>query len=115
MLNQVVIAGRLTGDPVVEEVEGGKKVSSITVAVPRSYKNVDGTYDTDFIRCTLWGGIAENTCEYCKKGDIVGVKGRIQTSSYETEDGNKKYAMEVVAEKISFLSSKKVGEENGTN
>ena len=115
MLNQVVIAGRLTGDPVVEEVEGGKKVSSITVAVPRSYKNVDGTYDTDFIRCTLWGGIAENTAEYCKKGDIVGVKGRIQTSSYETEDGNKKYAMEVVAEKISFLSSKKVGEENGTN
>ena len=115
MLNQVVIAGRLTGDPVVEEVEGGKKVSSITVAVPRSYKNVDGTYDTDFIRCTLWGGIAENTCEYCKKGDIVGVKGRIQTSSYETEDGNKKYAMEVVAEKISFLSSKKVGEENVNN
>ena len=115
MLNQVVIAGRLTSDPVVEETENGKKVSSITVAVPRSYKNVDGTYDTDFIRCTLWGGIAENTCEYCKKGDIVGVKGRIQTSSYETEDGNKKYAMEVVAEKISFLSSKKVGEENGTN
>ena len=115
MLNQVVLVGRLTSDPVVEETENGKKVSSITVAVPRSYKNVDGTYDTDFIRCTLWGGIAENTCEYCKKGDIVGVKGRIQTSSYETEDGNKKYAMEVVAEKISFLSSKKVGEENGNN
>lgn len=110
MLNQVVIAGRLTGDPVIEEVEGGKKVSSITVAVPRSYKNVDGTYDTDFIRCTLWGGIAENTCEYCKKGDIVGVKGRIQTSSYETEEGDKKYAMEVVAEKISFLSSRKADE-----
>lgn len=109
MLNQVVIAGRLTGDPVVEEKEE-KKVSSITVAVPRSYKNVDGTYDTDFIRCTLWGGIAENTAEYCKKGDIVGVKGRIQTSSYETEDGNKKYAMEVVAEKISFLSSRKADE-----
>ena len=115
MLNHVVVAGRLTSDPVVEETENGKKVSSITVAVPRSYKNVDGTYDTDFIRCTLWEGIAENTCEYCKKGDIVGVKGRIQTSSYETEDGNKKYAMEVVAEKISFLSSKKVGEENGNN
>ena len=115
MLNHVVVAGRLTSDPVVEETENGKKVSSITVAVPRSYKNVDGTYDTDFIRCTLWGGIAENTCEYCKKGDIVGVKGRIQTSSYEIEDGNKKYAMEVVAEKISFLSSKKVGEENGNN
>ena len=108
MLNQVVIAGRLTGDPVVEEVEGGKKVSSITVAVPRSYKNVDGTYDTDFIRCTLWGGIAENTAEYCKKGDIVGVKGRIQTSSYETDSGERRYVMEIVAEKISFLSSRKV-------
>lgn len=111
MLNQVVIAGRLTGDPVVEEVEGGKKVSSITVAVPRSYKNVDGTYDTDFIKCTLWGGIAENTAEYCKKGDIVGVKGRIQTSNYETDDGERRYVMEVVAEKISFLSSRK-GDEN---
>ncbi len=110
MLNQVVIAGRLTGDPVVEEVEGGKKVSSITVAVPRSYKNVDGTYDTDFIKCTLWGGIAENTAEYCKKGDIVGVKGRIQTSNYETDDGERRYVMEVVAEKISFLSSRKEGE-----
>lgn len=108
MLNQVVIAGRLTGDPVVEEVEGGKKVSSITVAVPRSYKNVDSTYDTDFIKCTLWGGIAENTAEYCKKGDIVGVKGRIQTSSYETDSGEKRYVMEIVAEKISFLSSRKV-------
>ena len=104
MLNQVVIAGRLTGDPVVEEVEGGKKVSSITVAVPRSYKNVDGTYDTDFIKCTLWGG----TAEYCKKGDIVGVKGRIQTSSYETDSGERRYVMEIVAEKISFLSSRKV-------
>ena len=113
MLNQVVIAGRLTGDPVVEESEG-TKMAYVTVAVPRSYKNVDGTYDTDFIRCTLWGGIAENTCEYCKKGDIVGVKGRIQTSSYQIKvltKGN----TEVVAEKISFLSSKKVGEENGNN
>ena len=107
MLNQVVIAGRLTGDPVVEEVEGGKKVSSITVAVPRSYKNVDGTYDTDFIRCTLWGGIAENTAEYCKKGDIVGVKGRVQSRMIEDEDGNNYKKMEVIAEKITFLSSKK--------
>ncbi|MCI7559405.1 MAG: single-stranded DNA-binding protein [Clostridium sp.] len=107
MLNQVVIAGRLTGDPVVEEVEGGKKVSSITVAVPRSYKNVDGTYDTDFIKCTLWGGIAENTAEYCKKGDIVGVKGRVQSRMIEDEDGNNYKKMEVIAEKITFLSSKK--------
>ena len=114
MLNQVVIAGRLTGDPVVEEVEGGKKVSSITVAVPRSYKNVDGTYDTDFIKCTLWGGIAENTAEYCKKGDIIGVKGRVETSVYE-KDGDKKYEQSIVAEKVTFLSSKSHDKEEETS
>ena len=70
---------------------------------------MDGTYDTDFIRCTLWAGIAENTCEYCKKGDVIGVKGRIQTNSYEV-DGEKKYSMDVIAEKVSFLSSKKADE-----
>jgi single-strand DNA-binding protein len=107
MLNQIVIAGRLTSDPVVEDNEDGKKVSTITVAVPRAYKNVDGTYDTDFIKCTLWNGIAENTAEYCKKGDIVGVKGRIQTNSYENEEGEKVYTTDIVAEKISFLSSAK--------
>lgn len=112
MLNQIVIAGRLTSDPQIEETEDGKKVSTITVAVPRSYKNVDGTYDTDFIKCTLWNGIAETTAEYCKKGDIVGVKGRIQTNSYENEEGEKKYVTNVVAEKISFLSSSKSHEKD---
>ena len=107
MLNQVVIAGRLTGDPVVEEVEGGKKVSSITVAVPRSFKNADGEYDTDFIDCVLWEAVAENTSEYCKQGDIVGVKGRVQSRLIEDEDGNNYKKMEVIAEKITFLSSKK--------
>ena len=114
MLNQVVIVGRLVEDPKVEKGDN-HNYSFLKLAVPRSYKNADGVYETDFINCKLWDAVAENTAEYCKKGDIVGVKGRIQTSSYETEDGNKKYAMEVVAEKISFLSSKKVGEENGTN
>ena len=106
MLNQIVIAGRLVSDPEINTTENGKKRTYITVAVPRSYKNVDGTYDTDFIRCTLWNGIAENTCEYCKKGDIVGVKGRLQTSNYEKEDGSKVFKLDVVAEKVTFLSSR---------
>ena len=72
MLNQIVIAGRLVSDPQIIESENNIKRTYITVAVPRSYKNVDGSYDTDFIRCTLWNGIAENACEYCKKGDVVG-------------------------------------------
>jgi len=110
MLNQVVLVGRLTTDPEAIEIEGGHKKSLFNVAVPRSYKNAKGEYETDFIRCVLWDAIATSTAEYCKKGDIVGIKGRIQVSSYE-EDGKKKYLTEVVAEKVTFLSSKKQGEE----
>lgn len=109
MLNQIVIAGRLVSNPEVIVTENNKKKTLITVAVPRCYKNIEGNYDTDFIRCTLWNGIAESTCEYCKKGDVIGVKGRIQTSSYE-KDNETKYVMDVIAEKVSFLSSKKTDE-----
>jgi len=106
MLNQIVIVGRLVRDPDVRETENGKKVSDIKLAVPRSFKNAEGEYDTDFISCVLWAGIAENTAEYCKKGDLIGIKGRIQTKSIE-EEGKTKDVMEVVAEKVTFLSSKK--------
>ena len=60
-------------------------------------------YETDYIDCVLWTGIAENTTEYCKKGDILGLKGRVQTRIYETDE-KKKYVTEVVAEKVTFLS-----------
>ena len=106
MLNQVVMVGRLVKDPELKESEGGKKYTSITLAVPRSYKNMDGEYDTDFIDVVLWDGIAENAFEYCKKGDLIGVKGRIETGSYEQEE-RKKYYTNIIAEKITFLSSKK--------
>ena len=110
MLNQIVIAGRLVEDPAIEEKEG-KKYSYITVAVPRAYKNADGVYETDFIRCQLWGGIAESATEYCRKGDVVGVKGRLQTQTIENEDGSKIYITDVIAEKVSFLSSKREDED----
>ena len=106
MLNQVVLVGSLVKDPLVTETEGRSKVSKITIAVPRSYKNVNGEYETDFIDCTLWSVVAENTSEYCHKGDVIGVKGRIETSTYE-KGKEKKYVTTVVAEKVTFLSSKK--------
>ena len=105
MLNQVVLVGRLTSDLEAKELEDGKKVTNMTLAIPRSFKNADGEYETDFVECTLWNNIAENTAEYCKKGDIVGVKGRLQTSNYEKEDGSKVFKLDVVAEKVTFLSS----------
>lgn len=97
MLNQVVLVGRLTSDLEAKETESGKKVVSLTLAVPRSYKNMDGEYDTDFLDVVLWDTIAENTVEYCRKGDMVGIKGRLQASTYETEDGSKRKVTEVVA------------------
>ena len=107
MLNQTVLVGRLVRDPELYETESGNKVTNITLAVPRSYKNSEGVYDTDFINCVLWKGVAESATEYCHKGDLLGIKGRIQTRTIELDDESKKNITEVVAEKVTFLSSKK--------
>ena len=106
MLNNTVLVGRIVRNPELKETETGRKVANITLAVPRSYKNIEGEYETDFIPCVLWSGIAENTVNYCKSGDLVGVKGRIQSITYETEE-TKHYVVELVAEKVTFLSSKR--------
>ena len=106
MLNQVVLVGRLTKEPEFIELENGKKVLNVLLAVPRSYKNENGEYDTDFIDCVLWEALAENTTEYCHKGDMVGIKGRVNTEYYEKDDDKIKIT-NIVAEKVTFLSSKK--------
>ena len=106
MLNQVILVGRLVRTPELQLTDSGKKRSSITLAVSRSYKNQNGEYDTDFLDCTLWTGIAENTAEYCKTGDVIGVKGRLQTRVIENDEGLKYKKVEVIAEKVTFLSSR---------
>ena len=115
MLNQVILVGRLVRDPELQLTDSGKKRSSITLAVARSYKNQNGEYDTDFLDCTLWTGIAENTHEYCKSGDVIGVKGRLQTWMLENEDGTKSKRMEIIAEKVTFLSSSKNDESTSSS
>lgn len=105
MLNQTVLVGRLVSNPELKESESGKKYTNITLAVPRSFKNADGEYETDFISCMLFDSIANSTTEYCKKGDLIGIKGRIQ--SKKVEDKN---TLELIAEKVTFLSSKKEDE-----
>lgn len=106
MLNQLIIVGRLVKDPELRTTENGNKVTNITLAVSRSYKNIDGEYDTDFIPCVLWKGTAENTSQYCKKGDLVAIKGSLQSRFYDKEDGTRNYVIEVVADKVTFLSTK---------
>lgn len=109
MLNQIVLVGRIAKGPDFVENEKGKKVANMTLAVPRSFKNVEGEYETDFLSCSLWNGIADNVSEYCKVGDLVGVKGRMSSNVYEKE-GQKHYKMDIIAEKVTFLSSKKADE-----
>lgn len=108
MLNNVVIVGRLTDDIKLSSFgdDENRQVSTVTVAVPRNYKNADGVYETDFIRCVLFDAIAVNTSEYCHTGDVVGIKGRLQSSDYFGEDEKKHFVLEVIAEKVTFLSSK---------
>ena len=106
MVNSVMLVGRLAQDLVVEELESGSKITKVVLAVNRTFKNQDGIYETDFFDCILWDGLASNAAEYCKKGDTVGIRGRLQTSTYE-EAGVKHKAVEIIVEKLPFLSSKK--------
>ena len=103
MHNMVYLIGRLTKDLEVKEGESGNKYAFITIACQRSYKNAENVYETDFIPVRMFGVIAENTAEYCKKGDLVGIKGQLQVKDNE---------MFVVADKITFLASKKTHEED---
>lgn len=107
MMNQFFGVGRLVAQPEVKESENGKKYTNFTIAVQRSYKNADGVYETDFLDVVSFGPMAETTAEYCQKGDMVGVKGRVETSSYETEDGEKRKSTQIIADRITFLSSSK--------
>lgn len=106
-MNQIILVGRLVKTPEVVTTESGKNMSYITLAIPRSYKNENGEYDTDFLDCVLWNSVAENTSEYCKQGDVIGVKGRVQSRMVEDEEGNNYKKIEIIAEKVTFLSSKK--------
>ena len=95
MLNNVILIGRITHEPELEHTPNGKKVVTITLAVARSFKNTQGVYETDFVTCRLWAGIAASTAEFCHKGSLIAVKGRLQTRNYELENEKKLYVTEV--------------------
>ncbi|PKK94106.1 MAG: single-stranded DNA-binding protein [Tenericutes bacterium HGW-Tenericutes-6] len=104
MLNQIILIGRLTHQPEVRILEDGRKVSYITLAVQRAFKNMEGNYDTDFIRVTVWEGLATAVESYASKGVMIAVKGRVQTWKYEIDAEKKLNMLEVIAERITYLS-----------
>lgn len=107
MSNNVILVGRLVNNAEVKITDSGKKSADIVLAVNRSFKNEEGIYETDFINCRLYGEVAEQTSYWCKKGDIVGVRGRLETYNTVTEDNIKQKNMVVIVERITFLSSNK--------
>lgn len=107
MLNRVVLVGRLTKDPELRYTPNGVAVANFTLAVNRPFKNQAGESEADFINCVVWRKPAENLAQYTSKGSLIGVDGRIQTRSYEGNDGKRIFVTEVVADSVQFLDTKK--------
>ena len=106
MINRVVLVGRLARDPEMRYTQSGIAVTRFTLACDRPFSGQDGKREADFIDCVVWRKQAENVAQYLKKGSMAGVDGRLQISSYEGQDGQKRYRAEVVADSVRFLSSK---------
>ncbi|WP_432749207.1 single-stranded DNA-binding protein [Pediococcus pentosaceus] len=107
MINRTVLVGRLTNDPELKYTGNGVAIATFTIAVNRQFTNSQGEREADFIRCQMWRKAAENFCNFTRKGSLVGIDGRIQTRSYENQQGTRVYVTEVVAENFSLLESKK--------
>ena len=106
MINRVVIVGRLTADPELRYTPSGVASCKFRVAVNRPFKGQNGKQEADFINCHAWRKQAENLANFMKKGNLIGLEGRIQTGSYEGQDGKRVYTTDVVVDSIQFLESK---------
>ncbi|WP_246944298.1 single-stranded DNA-binding protein [Bacillus pinisoli] len=113
MMNRVVLVGRLTKDPDLRYTPSGVAVATFTLAVNRTYTNQQGEREADFINCVIWRRPAENVANFLKKGSLAGVDGRLQTRSYEGQDGKRVYVTEVVAESVQFLEPRSGGNQSG--
>ncbi|MDX1769921.1 MAG: single-stranded DNA-binding protein [Planococcaceae bacterium] len=103
MINRVVLVGRLTKDPELRYTPSGVAVARFTLAVNRTFSNASGEKETDFIQCQVWRKPAENAANFLKKGSLAGIEGRIQTGSYDGQDGKRVYTTEVVCDSVQFL------------
>jgi len=102
VINRVVLVGRLTRDPELRYTPNGTAVTTFTLAVNRNFKNANGEQQADFINCVVWRKAAENVANYLRKGSLAGVDGRIQTRTYDNNEGRRVYVTEVVAESVQF-------------
>ena len=105
-MNRVMLIGRLTAKPELRYTGANLPYCRFSLAVNRTFSNAQGERQTDFINIVVWRKQAENVCNFLNKGSLVSVEGRLQTSTYDDKDGNKRYTMDVVADSVQFLESK---------
>ena len=105
-MNRVMLIGRLTAKPELRYTNANLPYTRFNLAVNRTFSNAQGQRETDFISVIVWRKQAENVCNYLDKGSLVSVEGRIQTGSYDAQDGSKRYTTDVVADNVQFLESK---------
>lgn len=114
MINNLTLVGRLTKDPDLKYTGNGTAVATFTLAVNRNFTNQSGEREADFINCVIWRKPAETLANYAKKGVLIGVTGRIQTRSYDNQQGQKVYVTEVIADNFQLLESKKADSSQNT-
>lgn len=114
MINNLTLVGRLTKDPDLKYTGNGTAVATFTLAVNRNFTSADGTREVDFINCVIWRKPAETLANYARKGTLLGVTGRIQTRSYDNQQGQRVYVTEVVADNFQLLESKKADSSQNT-
>jgi single-strand DNA-binding protein len=117
MINRVILVGRLTRDPDLRYTPNGVAICNFTLAVNRPFTNQQGEREADFINVQAWRKTAENVANFLRKGNLAGVDGRLQTRSYEGQDGKRVYVTEVVADSVQFLEpkGKSTGEQKDAN
>lgn len=106
MLNQLVLIGRITYNPETIILEDGRKTLKFQIAVQRAFKNINGEYDSDFLNVTTWEGLTSAVENYLEKGMLVAIKARVQSWQYDLDDGKKLNMIEIVAERVTYLSPK---------
>lgn len=109
MLNSVCLVGRLTKDPELRYTPNNQAVATFSLAVNRNFKSQNGEREADFINCVIWRQQAENLANRAKKGALIGITGRIQTRSYENQQGQRVYVTEVVADSFQLLEKRDNG------
>ncbi|EGQ3198847.1 single-stranded DNA-binding protein [Staphylococcus pseudintermedius] len=112
MLNRTVLVGRLTKDPDFRTTPSGVEVATFTLAVNRNFKSKDVEQQADFINCVVFKKQAENVKNYLSKGSLAGVDGRLQSRSYENQEGRRVYVTEVICDSVQFLEPKSNNQSN---